>query len=143
MINDASEGDVVAVTVTYGERRTMLIAVIEALRDEGVARVVVVDNGARWPVVDELTDRFAGFVEIVSMGGNRGSAAGYAAGLAAAIATDMPFIWMLDDDNRPRPGCLATLRQGYDDECARTPRRCSPLWPCAPSISQAASRRGN
>jgi GT2 family glycosyltransferase len=121
MISDESKGDVVAVTVTYGERRTMLIAVIEALRKEGVARVVVVNNGARWPVEDELTDRFTGFVEIVSMGGNKGSAAGYAAGLDAAMASSMPFIWMLDDDNRPRSGCLAKLRKGYDEECASTP----------------------
>lgn len=121
MITDASKGDIVAVTVTYGERRTMLITVLEALRKEGVARVVVVDNGARWPVEDELIDRFASFVEIVSMGGNKGSAAGYAAGLDAAMASNMPYIWMLDDDNRPRPGCLAKLRKGYDEECAYTP----------------------
>lgn len=118
---DATTGDVVAVTVTYGERRDMLFAVLEALGAEGVTRTVVVDNGADWPVAAELTARFGAFVEVVSMGGNMGSARGYVAGLEAALASGSPFIWLLDDDNRPRPGCLAMLRQTYVEEIARTP----------------------
>jgi GT2 family glycosyltransferase len=118
---DATRDDVVAVTVTYGERRGMLLAVIKALRAEGVARVIVVDNGARWPVQGDLSEQFGAFVETVTMGGNKGSAAGYVAGFSAAIAGEAPFVWLLDDDNRPRSGCLATLRQAYADEAARTP----------------------
>jgi GT2 family glycosyltransferase len=121
MAINATKGDVVAVTVTYGERREMLLAVLAALQAEGVGQVVVVDNGARWPVADELAARFAGFVQVVSMGGNMGSAAGYVAGFTAAMARDAPFVWLLDDDNRPRDGCLATLRAAYAEELARTP----------------------
>lgn len=117
----APQGDVVAVTVTYGERRDMLLTVLDALRDEGVARVIVVDNGARWPVADELTARFSDFVEVVTMGGNTGSAKGYVAGLEAAMKSRLPLVWLLDDDNRPRPGCLSTLRRAYHEELARTP----------------------
>lgn len=118
---DTTKENVVAVTVTYGERRDMLIAVLDALRGEGVAHVIVVDNGARWPVASDLAARFGGFVETISMGGNMGSAKGYVAGLNAAMANGAPFLWLLDDDNRPRPGCLATLRDAYDEERLRTP----------------------
>ncbi len=121
MAIDANRGDVVAVTVTYGERRDMLLTVIEALRGEGVARVIVVDNGARWPVARELAGRFGDYVATIPMGGNKGSAAGYVAGFSAAMAGDTPFVWLLDDDNKPRPGCLATLRRAYAEEEARTP----------------------
>ncbi len=108
-----------AVTVTYGERRDMLLSVLEALSDEGVARVVVVDNGANWNVARTLSERFGDYVEVVSMGANQGSAAGYVAGFREAMATGLPFLWLLDDDNKPRPGCLKTLRSAYADELGR------------------------
>lgn len=121
MAIEMNTGDVVAVTVTYGERRDMLMSVIEALRREGVTHVIVVDNGARWPVTAEMATRFPGFVQVVAMGGNTGSAVGYFAGFTAAMANGAPFIWLLDDDNRPREGCLATLRGAYAEETTRTP----------------------
>lgn len=121
-LGNAARDDVVAVTVTYGQRRDMLMTVIDALRDEGVTRVIVVDNGAHWPVADTLAERFGALVETVPMGGNKGSAAGYIAGLTAAMAYDGgAFVWLLDDDNRPRPDCLAVLRAAYDEELRRTP----------------------
>ncbi|WP_380787429.1 glycosyltransferase [Sphingomonas sp. R86521] len=121
MMIDATKGDIVAVTVTYGERRDMLFTVLDALRVEGATHVIVVDNGASWPVAAELTTRLGGFVKIVSMGGNTGSARGYVAGIEAAMASRLPFIWLLDDDNLPRPGCLATLRKAYKEEIDQTP----------------------
>lgn len=41
--------------VTYADRRALLRQVLDAVSGQGVGKVVVVDNGGRWPVKDELT----------------------------------------------------------------------------------------
>lgn len=112
---------VVCVTVTYAERRALLRQVLDALVAQGVARTVVVDNGARWPVKDELTAAYGNFVEVVEMGRNTGSAGGFAAGIRRAVELQADFIWLLDDDNRPVPGCLATLLNVYNELLGNQP----------------------
>lgn len=106
---------VTVVTVTYGERRALLRQVLDALPAQGVSRAVVVDNGARWPVKDELAAAYGDYVEVVEMGRNTGSAGGFAAGLQRALETGAEYIWLLDDDNRPAPDCLAALGAAYQD----------------------------
>lgn len=100
---------IICVTVTYGERRGLLRQVLDALPAQGVARVVVVDNGARWPVKGELTAAYGDFVDVVEMGRNTGSAAGFAAGMQRALDIGAEYLWLLDDDNRPAPDCLDKL----------------------------------
>lgn len=100
---------IVAVLATYQDRSAMLEAVLERLHSEGVARAVVIDNGATWPLAERLATRFGNFVDVVTMGGNCGCALGYARGLERALALDAGMIWLLDDDNRPTPGSLAAL----------------------------------
>jgi GT2 family glycosyltransferase len=112
--------DVVVALVTYGQRRSMLLAVLDRLREEAVGRVVVVDNGARWPVATELAARFGGWVETVPMGGNLGSSTGFVAAFEAAIQAKKSLIWILDDDNRPERGCLASLLAAHAQEAERT-----------------------
>ena len=46
---------VTTVIVTYADRCALLRQVLDAVSGQGVGKVVVVDNGARWPVKDELT----------------------------------------------------------------------------------------
>lgn len=106
---------VTVVTVTYGERRALLRQVLDALPAQGVGRAVVVDNGARWPVKDELAAAYGDFVDVVEMGRNTGSAGGFAAGVQRALKTGAEYIWLLDDDNRPAPECLAALSAAYQD----------------------------
>ena len=106
---------VTVVTVTYGERRALLHQVLDALPAQGVSRAVVVDNGARWPVKDELAAAYGDFVDVVEMGRNTGSAGGFAAGIQRALETGAEFIWLLDDDNRPVPDCLAALSAAYQE----------------------------
>ena len=106
---------VTVVTVTYGERRALLRQVLDALPAQGVSRAVVVDNGARWPVKDELAAAYGDFADVVEMGRNTGSAAGFGAGIRRALETGAEFIWLLDDDNRPAPDCLAALSTAYQD----------------------------
>ncbi|MFT4248561.1 MAG: glycosyltransferase [Pseudomonas sp.] len=104
---------IVGVTVTYGQRSDYLYKVIDGLRAQGVSSLVVVDNGARWAVKETLETRYAGFVSVVPMGRNQGSAAGYAAGLRYAASSDADFIFLLDDDNLPRAGCISTLLDAH------------------------------
>lgn len=104
---------VTAVTVTYGERRDLLRQVLDALPAQGIGKVVVVDNGARWPVKAELTADYGDLVDVVEMGCNTGSAPGFAAGIQRAVDLGAEYLWLLDDDNRPERGCLSTLLQAY------------------------------
>lgn len=121
IVNSPTPDDVVVAIVTYGQRRSMLLAVLDRLRDEGVGRVVIVDNGARWPVATELAARFGAWVEAVPMGGNMGSSAGFAAAFQTAGQAKQSFIWILDDDNCPERGCLASLLAAHAQEAERTP----------------------
>lgn len=114
-------GDVTAAIVTYGARCDLLLAVLERLRAEGVARAVVIDNGAHWPVNETLTERFGDWAQVVAMGANTGSARGFAAAFEVAMRMDKPLVWVLDDDNRPYEGCLAVLLAAHARQAARTP----------------------
>ena len=110
--NDESGGasrNVIAVTVTYGNREVLLRQVLDSLPAQGVARVVVVDNGAQWPVADSLRAAFGDFVDVVTMGRNTGSAGGFKAGIERAMALQPEFIWLLDDDNLPEAHALTQL----------------------------------
>jgi len=109
-------------TVTYGDRKHLLEKMIEGGLEQGVTRFVVVNNGARWDV-SELKLMFPDIdLEIVDMGANKGSAAGFAAGIQRAYDLGAEYIWLLDDDNKPQEHCLQTLLEAYVLEEASTPR---------------------
>ena len=107
---------VIAVTVTYGERENLLCRVIAAAQSEGVSRMVVVDNGAGWPLSNNLGTEFGEFVNIVVMGRNTGSAGGFAAGIGRALELGADHVWLLDDDNRPEAGCLNVLLDALEQQ---------------------------
>jgi len=105
---------IAVVVVTYSERWHLLRQVLDALEAEPlVSRVVVVDNGATPPIEDLILgershSRLA--IEVIGMGRNSGSAGGYAAGIARAGGySDCTHLFLLDDDNRPDPGCIESL----------------------------------
>ncbi len=113
--------DFSVVTVTYGDRRALLRQVLDVLPAQGVARVVVVDNGACWPVKAELAAEYGEFVDVVEMGRNTGSAGGFAAGIQRAMDLGAEFIWLLDDDNKPASDCLTVLMHAYQELRRRHP----------------------
>lgn len=112
---------VVLVTVTYGEREHLLRQVLDAVRDMDLSRVVVVNNGAAWPVEAELTDAYHDFVDVVEMGKNTGSAKGFSTGIQRALDLGAEYVWLLDDDNRPRSDTLQKLCDAYSTAVSSTP----------------------
>lgn len=115
-------GETIVVIVTYGDRRALLRQVLDALPAQGVDRVVVVDNGARWPVKDDLTAAYGDFLDVVEMGANTGSAKGFATGIQRALDIGAEYVWLLDDDNRSRGDTLGLLREVYTSAVLSTPR---------------------
>jgi len=109
-----------AVTVTYGQRRSLLEQMLTATLAEGIRHIIVVDNGADWDVSELVSQYPDAGLHMVSMGSNQGSAAGFAAGISAAMQAGAEMIWLLDDDNRPGVGALPALLTAYQQEARST-----------------------
>lgn len=113
-VESSQASSVGVVTVTYGERQHLLRQVLVALLKENAIRnIVVVNNGAPWNVQKLSEELGPGRIEVVNLGTNRGSAAGFAAGIQRACELKTDFIWLLDDDNVPEEDALAELLDAY------------------------------
>jgi GT2 family glycosyltransferase len=100
---------VTIVTVTYGRRAPILEKTLAACLAQGVGQLVVVDNASQGAVAAALDPHMGRCLEIVRLETNLGSAGGYATGIEHALAAGAEYIWLLDDDNVPEPGCLEEL----------------------------------
>jgi len=104
---------VCVVTVTYGDRFYLLKQVIDASFNEGVSKIIVVDNGLSKNSRDQLKDyerKFGNKLKVIYLNENAGSAGGYKIGLEEAYrCEDCEFIWLLDDDNKPMDDLLKIL----------------------------------
>lgn len=116
---------VIAVVVTYS-RLPLLKRTIQCLRDTPeLSGIVVVNNdspdGTReW--LDSLSDDPK--LTVIHQA-NVGGAGGFATGMRRALEMGAGWIWCMDDDVFPRPGCLAALMQqaGYPGVGVMSPRR--------------------
>ncbi|MFN3844087.1 MAG: glycosyltransferase [Rehaibacterium terrae] len=105
---------VCVVTVTYGNRFHLLKQVIDSALQEGVSKVIVVDNNSEPESREKLKayERELGEskLKVIYLDENYGSAGGYKRGLEEAYNDpDCEFIWLLDDDNKPLEGSLKEL----------------------------------
>lgn len=101
------------VTVTYADRLKFLAeSVRSAVEDNGVDRVLIVSNGATSPL-EILEERWGERVRIIRLGKNTGSANGFAVGIQAALDDGAEYLWLMDDDNAPRPGALKALQNEH------------------------------
>lgn len=105
--------DVTVVTVTYGNRRHYLELLIRAVYTEGVSNIVIVDNGSEWDTNKIKKYYKENFITIIKMDKNTGSAIGFSTGMEYAINSGAQYLWMLDDDNKPKPGSLSVLFLKY------------------------------
>ncbi|WP_156354288.1 glycosyltransferase [Gordonia sp. HS-NH1] len=128
MFQTDGEGIVIAVTVTYGDRAGLCNETVRAALDARAARVVVVLNGSSPTASAAIHERWSRnpAVDIVLSETNLGSAGGYAMGIEAAgyLATDADRLWLLDDDNLPRPDCLQLLLEAATAIEQRTGQVC-------------------
>ena len=110
---------VFAVIVTYANRFNLLKRVIISCLDEGVTRVIVVDNNSDLESKNNLRNyelELTGKLKVVYLLQNYGSAGGYKRGLECAFADqECEYIWLLDDDNKPRVGSLNHLSENWDN----------------------------
>lgn len=104
---------VVIVTVTYANRWHLLRQSLESAFREGAVSAVVVDNGAQDPIARHASIEFNGKVKVVTLPTNTGSANGFKIGIETALTNGAEIIWLLDDDNLPKPSALESLISAY------------------------------
>ncbi len=115
---------VCVVTVTYGERWSLLRRVLAAvMAQKDVVGIVVVDNGVPYDLEQRLKECDYPAITTVKMGENTGPARGYCAGMRAAQKlAECELLWLLDDDNIPDRGALEELLHQYENLTVQVPR---------------------
>lgn len=99
------------VTVTYADRIDYLRELLRrAFGNEQVGHAVVVSN-ASTSDLRLLENEWGARLRVIRLERNTGSANGYAVGIEAALADGADFLWLMDDDNAPKPGALANLHR--------------------------------
>lgn len=71
--------------------------------------VLVVDNGSKPANLAALQDGLPAGVRLVRSGRNLGYAGGMNLGVRHALAAGAEYVWLLNNDAFPEPGCLAAL----------------------------------
>lgn len=102
-----------ALLVTYADRATLVESVVAELLEQGIGRVLIIDNAS----VASSAARLAALVQasndkvrVLSLKQNLGSAGGFKAGLEVVLAENVcTHVWLLDDDNQPASGALRVL----------------------------------
>lgn len=111
---DSTSESVAIVVVTYNRAAMLpgLLASFAALTRPADA-VLIVDNASTDDTADVLRDAAAaqavGGLQVLTMADNLGGAGGFHAGVRAAYDAGFDRVWLMDDDVRPEPDCLARL----------------------------------
>jgi len=103
---------VTVVVVTYSDRFHLLNQVLDSCLDSGVKNIIVVDNDSNENSKKQLKhySKMKGAkINVIWNSSNLGSAKAYKQGLKKAQELNSEFIWLLDDDNKPRKGSLNKL----------------------------------
>jgi len=100
-----------AVTVTYGNRFHLLKQVIDSALGEGVAKVIVVDNGSEPQSKEQLQsyeqELGGDNIKVLYLDDNYGSAGGFKRGFEEAYNDEeCEYILVLDDDNLLEQGSM-------------------------------------
>ncbi|ACF14520.1 glycosyl transferase family 2 [Chloroherpeton thalassium ATCC 35110] len=103
----------IVVIVTYGNRFCFLEKVINSVFDEGIQKIIVIDNNSveeSRMKLKEYEDKNKEKIKVVYLDDNYGSAGGFKRGLQEAYNdNNCDFIWLLDDDNTPKKGAYIAL----------------------------------
>lgn len=99
---------VVAIVVTYHPDVTAFRLLVEALRPQ-VAAIVVVDNGTPEPKASELAAHLGRDEVFVPLAANQGIAAAQNAGIERAVALGATHVLLSDDDSLPAADMVERL----------------------------------
>ena len=106
-----------AVIVTYGERGDLARRAAERCFEENLERVILIDNGSAessQKKLSALAEKFEKRIKLVRLDRNTGSAGGFKRGLEEFYGEkDLEYVFLLDDDNLPSPGCVHALLRAY------------------------------
>lgn len=110
---------VTAVVVTH-DRCELLRRCLEALgaQTRTVDRILVVDNASTDGTGRMLASEFSS-ARVVTLPANEGGSGGFHVGMQEAFVDGADWLWLMDDDCRPRPSALAELLaapERLDDE---------------------------
>jgi len=103
---------VTAVIVTYSDRFHLINQVLDSCLGSGVKNVIVVDNDSNENSKRQLehySKMKSARINVIWNSSNLGSAKAYKQGLEKAQELNSEFIWLLDDDNKPRKDSLNKL----------------------------------
>jgi len=103
---------VTVVVVTYSDRFHLLNQVLDSCLDSGIKNIIVVDNASNENSKKQLkhySEMKSSKINVIWNSSNLGSAKAYKQGLKKAYELNSEFIWLLDDDNKPRKGSLNKL----------------------------------
>jgi len=109
--------DVAVVILTYSDRWQLLKETLSAALAQGAGRAIVVDNCSARDIAGLAGAEFGNAVLVLRSDRNMGSSAGY--GLGMKTASQLPgaeLILLLDDDNKPQPGCLENLCAAFNEK---------------------------
>ncbi|MBO0896453.1 glycosyltransferase family 2 protein [Arthrobacter sunyaminii] len=117
------ESTVLAVTVTYGDRVSLVNRTVESALKAGASEVLVIANGTTAEVTAELRRRVENCenVRIHHLHTNNGSATGFHAAIESALGTSYDYYWLLDDDNVIAKGNVHLLVDTLTSKKSLTP----------------------
>ncbi len=101
------------VTVTYGNRIEHLSKVLKSIDSEYITQICVVINGSTKSLFEKLSEIKK--VKFIFNEKNLGSAKGFKQGIKYLKSfSDVDFLWLLDDDNLPKPHGIENLIKYYE-----------------------------
>jgi len=110
----------IAVIVTYADRFNLLKEVVTSCFSEGVKKIIIVDNNSHSnskTSLKILKEQYNDQIIIQWNKSNLGSAKAYKQGLERAYGIEnCDYIWLLDDDNKPRKQSLQILKDFWGDK---------------------------
>jgi GT2 family glycosyltransferase len=117
---------VLAVIVNWNTSSETLACVGHLAREYPGLSILVLDNGSRTDEVESLERALPdGSLEPLPL--NLGYAHGVNRGFLAAKAGGYRWVWLINPDSRPRPGCLELLMANSHGAVALSPRQASSL----------------
>ena len=118
MSEPPTKENTLVIVVTYGERQCFVRETIQALNQIGITHILIIDNASPIETSREIraiAEESTGKVTVIRHDQNRGSAGGMYTGLKASTEmTNIRYIWMLDDDNKPQSDAFDRLLEAYE-----------------------------